>query len=518
MANILALKNPNTRDKNIKRNLKSHQYNVNSNQGYISVTTLINNFYSFPEYPSDTLKIALIKGTNLHSDIEYHYKTGDHKSDSVEYIYFLNFVKYYTSKQIEPYRSEWSVFNEDIMLSGTVDMVFKNADGSYCIYDWKRSKNILSKQLDRYTMQLNLYMHILVTKYDMKIRSLHILCLHPENNNYKIIDVQKIELRSALDKLKSLIFSRNEKMERMINNRKYNYSVESDIQKSMSKSSDNSRDSYRSRITSINGNKYVKTNGTRRKRTMKQKNEESPKIKNENEENTKIKNENEYNIMNSEKKSNSDESDYRSYKKMKRDRSIKRSKKKYDLIFIEKLLTKLLFEKEIIKELAKNILLKFKTLHDLRYAIKMFLNKNIDTDIGSDSSKSSKSSNKSSKSSNKSSNKSSQLSKLSKLSKSSKSHKSHKSEKSENSNNLSMKSNKTSATIIDDTTTPNSIKSKKSSIKSKKSLNSDITSPTVYDSVTSDFTTTPNSKFSINSYDYNGNSDDSYDTDKTLTH
>ena len=42
---------------------------------------------------------------------------------------------------LKPYRTEWTIFNEDVRIAGTVDMIYENeSDGTLMIYDWKRCK------------------------------------------------------------------------------------------------------------------------------------------------------------------------------------------------------------------------------------------------------------------------------------------------------------------------------------------------------------------------------------------
>ena len=45
-------------------------------------------------------------------------------------------------KHLKPYRTEWVVWNEDVKISGTIDIVFEDENGDLVIYDWKRSKEI----------------------------------------------------------------------------------------------------------------------------------------------------------------------------------------------------------------------------------------------------------------------------------------------------------------------------------------------------------------------------------------
>lgn len=106
---------------------------------------------------------------------------------------------------LKPYRTEWMIFNEDIKLAGSVDMVYENeSDGSLMIYDWKRCKDIkktnsfgafaltecISHLPDtnfwHYALQLNTYKAILEAKYEKKVSQMCLVCLHPNLPTYEI--------------------------------------------------------------------------------------------------------------------------------------------------------------------------------------------------------------------------------------------------------------------------------------------------------------------------------------------
>ena len=54
---------------------------------------------------------------------------------------FLSFVA--ANPTLKPYRTEWMIFDEDVRLAGSIDMVYENEiDGTLMIYDWKRCKEI----------------------------------------------------------------------------------------------------------------------------------------------------------------------------------------------------------------------------------------------------------------------------------------------------------------------------------------------------------------------------------------
>ena len=124
---------------------------------------------------------------------------------SKEWEYFLQFIK--ATPNLKPYRTEWTIYNEDIKMAGSIDMVYENLDGSLSIYDWKRVKEInktnnfktyaITECIDylpdtnfwHYSLQLNSYKVLLESKYDKKITELYLVKLHPENisNSFELI-------------------------------------------------------------------------------------------------------------------------------------------------------------------------------------------------------------------------------------------------------------------------------------------------------------------------------------------
>ena len=204
----LAKKNAHPRDKFISFDEGPHIYTVHGDSSFTSVTTW--NHSHFEHFDSDGIidKIltnkrrndptykyygktkeqikadwdknrdeAAAAGTKMHYDIECYYNEMDVKNDSVEYSWFLRFVKDFP--ELKPYRTEWCVYYEELKLSGSIDMIFENPDGSLQIYDWKRCKEIsydnnygkaaitpcISHLPDtnywHYSLQLNVYKNIL---------------------------------------------------------------------------------------------------------------------------------------------------------------------------------------------------------------------------------------------------------------------------------------------------------------------------------------------------------------------
>lgn len=246
--NVLSIKNEHPRDSHIKFYEDDHKYIIylEPDVKYTSVTTWIHEH--FEKFETDKIITKMMSGpswkeghkywgktlyeiktmwdlnrdsvasagTNLHFEIEcfnnnkilpnytnkelyqtYISEKGNELTNMpIEWQYFINFVN--DNPDLKPYRTEWTVFNEDIKISGSIDMVYENSDGTLSIYDWKRSKNITrintfnkfgltpsichlpDSNFWHYALQLNIYKYILETKYNKTIRDLNLVRLHPD--------------------------------------------------------------------------------------------------------------------------------------------------------------------------------------------------------------------------------------------------------------------------------------------------------------------------------------------------
>lgn len=234
MAHFLAKKNCHSRDSKIKFKNKGHEYTVfwnnkpEGDKSFTSTTTLIHQYVtSFnadliiknmmssnnwnkdhkywgmtPKEIKDLWKKNNLDGaeagTKLHFDIECIYNSIEIVNNSKEFQMFLKFKNEHS--YLEPYRTEWLIFDEENKITGSIDMVFRDGD-VLDIYDWKRCKSIdkvknsnflQSESLNHlpdsnywhYSLQLNIYKNILERKYGMKVRDLYLVQLHPDFNNY----------------------------------------------------------------------------------------------------------------------------------------------------------------------------------------------------------------------------------------------------------------------------------------------------------------------------------------------
>lgn len=149
---------------------------------------------------SATGKSASESGTAMHANIEATYNDVEVEDTSPEFLMFQQFRADHA--HLVPYRTEWVVYSEELRIAGSIDMVFRNEDGTLSIYDWKRSKEIKFRGYDRmrfplehlhdinfvhYSLQLNLYKWILETYYEATVRDLYLIVMHPDQSSYQKI-------------------------------------------------------------------------------------------------------------------------------------------------------------------------------------------------------------------------------------------------------------------------------------------------------------------------------------------
>jgi len=246
--NLLCVKNKHPFDDRIKFQEEGHKYWIDDDDtDLISATTYIHDF--FDEFDEETIiKNILNKfehkydknykyykmsydeiknlweknrieaseaGTKMHALIEYFYNDIEIEIESPEMEQFLQF--YEDHEDLEMYRTEWMIFSEQLRITGSIDAVFRNDDGTLTLGDWKRSKeikfesfgnkkgkfpfqNILDCNFYHYSLQLNLYRVILEKFYNEKIKEMFLVILHPNNKDdkYMKIPVKRMEKEGDL--------------------------------------------------------------------------------------------------------------------------------------------------------------------------------------------------------------------------------------------------------------------------------------------------------------------------------
>lgn len=242
----LARQNPHERDNHILFEEKTHTYTIDGDSDYTSVTTwvkchfpkfdskkIINSMMNSSNWPKSkyygmtanqieetwnkTRDESAAAGTKLHYDIECYYNNCVNINNTIEYSYFMQFVDAFP--ELIPYRTEWTIYDKRLKLAGSIDMVFTNKAGEYEIYDWKRSKEIVKiNNWDKYAnnaiisylpdanywhycLQLNTYKAILEENYDINIKGMYLVCLHPNNKNKSFYRIKVVDLQEEVSKL-----------------------------------------------------------------------------------------------------------------------------------------------------------------------------------------------------------------------------------------------------------------------------------------------------------------------------
>jgi len=236
--------NPHLRDALIQFEAGPHKYTCAGEANYTSVTKW--NHSHFKQFDADAIitkmmanKTTWIKsryygktcdeikkewddnrdeaarlGTEMHNNIESYYKDG--ASSVLELSpYFLAFIA--DNPLLKPYRTEWMIFDEDIRLAGSIDIVYQGeTENELMIYDWKRCKDIKKTNVFgdfaltdciehlpdtnfwHYALQLNTYKAILEAKYNKKVIRMCLVCLHPNLPSYQVYKVPDLSKEIAV--------------------------------------------------------------------------------------------------------------------------------------------------------------------------------------------------------------------------------------------------------------------------------------------------------------------------------
>ncbi len=135
---------------------------------------------------------------------------------SDELRYFDDFV--YDVRPI-PFRTEWKVYNDEHHLAGTLDLLAKNHNGDFVLFDWKRSKrmgkengydfepntynphqngingleHLSSTPFTIGCLQQNLYRYILEQSYGLNIKQMHLVMLSTAFSKYHCVAVPRMD-------------------------------------------------------------------------------------------------------------------------------------------------------------------------------------------------------------------------------------------------------------------------------------------------------------------------------------
>jgi len=168
-------------------------------------------------------RMASEVGTFMHLQTEHFFRDGSFEtcfsfvdgeatetvSIEREKAHFLRFVE---DHRIRPYRQEWPVFDLDLNIAGTIDLVCREDDGSFTIYDWKRTGRVVDAAgvpltegfngktgfngihlpdtpFYHYCIQQNLYRYMLQRDYGISVGGMNLVVLCPDYPTYYRVEV-----------------------------------------------------------------------------------------------------------------------------------------------------------------------------------------------------------------------------------------------------------------------------------------------------------------------------------------
>ncbi len=166
-------------------------------------------------------------GTFMHAQTENYFRDGTFEtiypfcyngeteaiSLEKEKQYFLQFINDYA---IKPYRQEWPVYDLKLNVAGTIDLICQEDDGTFTIYDWKRSSKVVNAlgqpitegfngkmslnginlpdtSFYHYCLQQNLYRYMLETHYGIRVRAMNLVVLCADYPSYYVAQVPKMD-------------------------------------------------------------------------------------------------------------------------------------------------------------------------------------------------------------------------------------------------------------------------------------------------------------------------------------
>ncbi len=212
--------NAHSRDGLISFDPSRHLYTFGDEQ-FESVTTVVENCFD----KFDALKWARIKcpddpqrlidyweakgkeardlGTLMHDRIERHYLGEQPDAATSDDPTFAHFLRFAAERKLNPYRTEWRIFSERYKIAGTLDFLARNDDGTFSIYDWKRSTKVVDRigqvltnsygrtahyplhslpdtTYNHYALQVSIYRFILAEHYGINVDNAFLGVFHPD--------------------------------------------------------------------------------------------------------------------------------------------------------------------------------------------------------------------------------------------------------------------------------------------------------------------------------------------------
>lgn len=260
---ILAEVNAHPKDVHIKFQDEGHKYWIRgSDKGVVSTTTLIGSYFSKfdgreiidrhiqradnlryfedPSYKyyrmdSDTIlamwdelgRKGAEEGTYNHEQIERYYNGLVADFSKREHFELFNNFHMDHITDLEPFRTEMLIFHEDLRITGSADMLYRDRKTKRIVLaDWKFIKRLSFKNKSRqakppldhlddtnhtkYALQLSVYRYILETEYDYDVETQFLVILHKNQKKYS-----KVVTPYLREEVEKMFEQRREQLEKL---------------------------------------------------------------------------------------------------------------------------------------------------------------------------------------------------------------------------------------------------------------------------------------------------------------
>lgn len=170
-------------------------------------------------------------GTFMHKQIELSYKGKQYQTTYLfkyagKYIQdeenvklnteYQQFVEFRKNHRFKPFKTEWAIYDVELKIAGTIDMIHQREENVYDIYDWKRSHRIVygdgtpithnnfgergirglesveDTSYWHYCLQQNLYRHILEKNYGIKVGKMYLVVFIDDMPEYTKLEVPRM--------------------------------------------------------------------------------------------------------------------------------------------------------------------------------------------------------------------------------------------------------------------------------------------------------------------------------------
>ena len=162
---------------------------------------------------------AAALGTALHAQIETHLLTSELPDEDMMTLELKQYLRWRADHSTwRPLRAEMRIYDDRARVAGTLDSLWRGADGQIVLIDWKRCQpGALDKKAYRgetgwgpcaalpnnamghYSAQQNLYAAILSRNYDITVDEIYLVQMHPNLSTWKQVEVPMLpEVAAAM--------------------------------------------------------------------------------------------------------------------------------------------------------------------------------------------------------------------------------------------------------------------------------------------------------------------------------